>query len=192
MNGKKTTTCALEILRAGLIGDDPEMERLYKRACVNADIARQVYNLREKHGLTQAALARKIGAKAADVSNLEDADYEGDSGRMLERIKDALKQGSSAHFIAPRSIEKSSPLECGAGFSIQMIACTASDSCFVTIEVTDANQPNSTADLHPSPLFLSVTKHSVARRKMTVANTKATIQPVEADDTVQRRHLAAA
>jgi hypothetical protein len=31
--------------------------------------------------------------------------------------------------------------------------------CFVTIEVTGANQPNSTADLHPSPPFSSVTKH---------------------------------
>jgi len=56
----------------------------------NAEIARMVYDLRTKAGLSQAALARRVGVPGSVVCRLEDADYEGNSLAMLRRIAAAL------------------------------------------------------------------------------------------------------
>jgi len=56
----------------------------------NAEIARRIYDLRTKVGLTQAALAKRIGTTASVISKLEDADYEGHSLSMLQRIAAVL------------------------------------------------------------------------------------------------------
>jgi len=46
--------------------------------------------LREKAGLTQAQLARKVGTQPSQISRIEDADYEGHSVDTLRRIATAL------------------------------------------------------------------------------------------------------
>jgi ribosome-binding protein aMBF1 (putative translation factor) len=46
--------------------------------------------LREKAGLTQAQLAKKVGTQPSQISRIEDADYEGHSVDTLRRIATAL------------------------------------------------------------------------------------------------------
>ncbi|MCX7015383.1 MAG: XRE family transcriptional regulator [Candidatus Sumerlaeota bacterium] len=80
----------MEILYHMFIKGDPEMERMLEEETLNAEIARRIYDLRTKAGLTQKELARKIGTTASVISRLEDSDYEGHSLAMLKRIATAL------------------------------------------------------------------------------------------------------
>ena len=85
----KRTSDAIEILNRR-ISDDPEMQELARIAYINAKVAVMIHDARTKANLTQAELARKIGTKQPVIARLEDADYEGHSLSMLQRIAEAL------------------------------------------------------------------------------------------------------
>ena len=72
------------------IAGDPEREAEYEEEVLNAEIARKIYQLRTKAGLTQQELADRAGISESAISRLEDADYEGHSLIMLKRIASAL------------------------------------------------------------------------------------------------------
>jgi ribosome-binding protein aMBF1 (putative translation factor) len=91
---QRRTTDAIQILHA-LYASTPKRQRDLDAIRLNMEIARLIYDLREKAGLTQGALARRIGTTQSVISRLEDADYEGHSLRMLNRIASAL--GGSLH-----------------------------------------------------------------------------------------------
>ena len=55
--------------------------------------------LRMAAGLTQAKLAKLIGAKQPVIARLEDADYRGNSLAMLQRIAAALNQRLELRFV---------------------------------------------------------------------------------------------
>jgi len=55
-----------------------------------AAIAAQIYDLRNKAGLTQKQLADLVGTTQSVISRLEDADYRGHTLSLLERIATAL------------------------------------------------------------------------------------------------------
>ena len=57
---------------------------------INTRVARMIHQARIEAGLTQEQLAKKIGTKQPVIARLEDADYEGHSLSMLQRIADAL------------------------------------------------------------------------------------------------------
>jgi transcriptional regulator with XRE-family HTH domain len=59
---------------------------------VNAEVARTIYELREQAGLSQKELADRVETTQSVISRLEDADYEGHSLSMLNRIAKALNQ----------------------------------------------------------------------------------------------------
>jgi len=86
---KRTTKDAIAILH-DRIGDDPEMQEFLNEARLNAKIARLIYDARTRAGLTQAELASKIGTRQPVIARLEDADYEGHSLKMLQKIAAAL------------------------------------------------------------------------------------------------------
>ncbi len=52
----------------------------------NLDIALKIYDLRKEAGLTQQKPADLIGTSHSTIARLEDADYEGHSLFMLQRI----------------------------------------------------------------------------------------------------------
>ena len=84
------------------IGDDPERIAEYEHAAADADVARAIYELRTKAGLTQRQLAAKLGTTASVVCRLEDADYEGHSLAMLRRVAEALGQRIELRFVPVR------------------------------------------------------------------------------------------
>ena len=66
---------------------------------IKAEVARLIYEARKMAGLTQTELAKLIGSKQPVIARLEDADYEGHSFTMLQRIAIALNQRGEINFI---------------------------------------------------------------------------------------------
>ena len=80
----------LQALYDRYIGDDPKRVNAFEVARSNAEIAQSVYNLRTEAGLSQRALAQRVGTTASVICRLEDAEYEGHSLLMLQRIAAAV------------------------------------------------------------------------------------------------------
>jgi len=102
-NKRKPTTDAVEILHRRYYEGRPERMAGLEQARLNAAIAREIYALRTKAGLTQRQLAKMIGTTASVISRLEDADYEGHSLPMLQRISAALNRRVEVRFVPIRT-----------------------------------------------------------------------------------------
>jgi transcriptional regulator with XRE-family HTH domain len=95
------------------LGTDPETEARLDAYRLALDIAQLVYDLRTDAALTQEQLAETLGIDASEVSQLEDADYEGDPLPMLGRIANALGRRLLLG-VAPAGLE-SQPRKAAAG-----------------------------------------------------------------------------
>jgi ribosome-binding protein aMBF1 (putative translation factor) len=82
------------------VGDDPEKTQAFEEELANADVARRIYSLRTKAGLTQKQLALHVGTTPSVISRLEDADYKGHSLAMLRRIARALDKRLEIRFVS--------------------------------------------------------------------------------------------
>ena len=91
------TSDAIEILHR-MIGDDPPTLNLVAEARVNAKVAQLIFRARTRARLTQAQLAARIGTRQPVIARLEDADYQGHSLTMLQRIAAALNQRLDIRF----------------------------------------------------------------------------------------------
>ena len=69
---------------------DPDFAERFKRAGEAWDVALQVAALREKAGLSQKELARKLKTTQQQISRLESPSYEGHSLSMLRRVARVL------------------------------------------------------------------------------------------------------
>ena len=74
-------------------------EQQYDEEVINAEIAREIFELRTKAALTQQQLAAKVGTSKSAICRLEDADYEGHSLSMLKRIAEALNKRVEIRFV---------------------------------------------------------------------------------------------
>ncbi|QIR41946.1 helix-turn-helix transcriptional regulator (plasmid) [Tolypothrix sp. PCC 7910] len=89
-----------------LTSSDPELEAMVAEASINAEVAQLIYQARTKAGLTQKQLAELVGTKQPVIARLEDADYEGHSLSMLQKIAHALNQRVVIH-LTPLEHEQS-------------------------------------------------------------------------------------
>ncbi len=94
----KIISSATEILEL-VTGDNPELRRMIEEETLNSKIAQMIYDVRHEAGLTQAGLAKLINTKQPVIARLEDADYEGHSLSMLQRIATALGQRLHVSFV---------------------------------------------------------------------------------------------
>ncbi len=92
------TRGALKIID-GITGDDPELQAIIEEETIHAQVARMIYEARARAGLTQQQLADLVGTKQSVIARLEDADYEGHSLTMLQRIAAALHQRLVIHLV---------------------------------------------------------------------------------------------
>ena len=76
-----------------------DANRVIDDETINAEVALRIYQSRMAAGLTQAELARMVGTQQPVIARLEDADYQGHSLSMLQRIASALKQRIAIRFI---------------------------------------------------------------------------------------------
>lgn len=93
------TSNALKILEK-INRSDFELQEMVAESTINAQVAQSIYEARIKAGLTQQQLADRIGTKQPVIARLEDADYEGHSVSMLQKIAIALNQRLEIHLIA--------------------------------------------------------------------------------------------
>lgn len=102
------TKNALKILEK-VTGHSPALRRDIANARINLEVAQMIHDRRTKAGLSQRQLADLIGSKQPVIARLENADYEGHSLTMLQRIAEALEQRLEVRFVprrkprAPRS-----------------------------------------------------------------------------------------
>jgi transcriptional regulator with XRE-family HTH domain len=90
--GKKKISDAIEILHRRYIKNDAQRKASLEEERVNAYVARTIHELRKGAGLTQKELAELTDTTQSVISRLEDANYEGHSLTMLNRIARALNQ----------------------------------------------------------------------------------------------------
>lgn len=84
------------------MGADKELRDLIAAETVNASVARMIYDARNKAGVTQKELAKLVGTTQSVIARLEDADYEGHSLNMLNRIAAALNTTVDIRLVAAR------------------------------------------------------------------------------------------
>ena len=92
----------MKILHDRYIKNDAEMARMVAEQRTNMEVAQTTHELRSKAGLSQRALAKLIGTTASVICRLEDADYEGHSLAMLNRIAAALNRRVEIRFVPIR------------------------------------------------------------------------------------------
>ena len=98
---KKITSDATRIL-ADIAGHDPKRQQAFEEEVANREVAQRIYELRQHAGLSQAELARRVGTTQSVISRLEDADYDGHSLAMLNRIAAAVERRVEIRFLPRR------------------------------------------------------------------------------------------
>ncbi len=96
---KSKTADAVDILKRRYFDGDPKRLAELEEARASAEVARQIYQLRSRAGLTQSQLAKLIGTSHSVISRLEDDDYQGHSLAMLRRIAAALGKRVEIRFL---------------------------------------------------------------------------------------------
>src|SRR5215510_9743999 len=97
----RSGTSALGILDR-ITGDDPELRDAIRLQKQNIIVGQEIYAARASAGLSQAQLAKLVKTTQSVISRLEDADYEGHSFAMLQRIAIALEQRLQIRFVPTR------------------------------------------------------------------------------------------
>ena len=103
MGKKKSTSDAVRILQKRYVKESALRRRAVERAREALDIAEQIYTLRTQAELSQRQLAKLVGTQQSVISRLEDADYDGQSLRMLRRIAAALHCRVQVRFVPEKS-----------------------------------------------------------------------------------------
>lgn len=96
---RKATTDAVEILHRRYYAGKPQRLAALAQTRSNDHVARKLTALRIANGLSQRQLAQLIGTTASVICRLEDANYEGHSLAMLNRIAAALNQRVEIRFV---------------------------------------------------------------------------------------------
>ena len=96
---RRPTTDAVEILHRRYYEGKPERLADLETARANDHVARQIATLRTRAGLSQRQLAQLVGTTASVICRLENADYEGHSLAMLNRIAAALNRRVEIRFV---------------------------------------------------------------------------------------------
>jgi hypothetical protein len=95
------TKDALKILER-VTGNDEAIKAGIATARTNLEVAQMIYDARTKAGISQRELAALIGSKQPVITRLEDADYEGHSLTMLQRIAVALDRRLELRLVPAR------------------------------------------------------------------------------------------
>ena len=99
---RKFRSSTVQFLYDRYVGNDPKRIEEYEEGVLNSEIARKVYDLRTKAGISQRELARRVGTSGSAICRIEDADYDGHSLYLLKRIAQALDQRVEIRFVPLR------------------------------------------------------------------------------------------
>ncbi|NOY87235.1 MAG: helix-turn-helix transcriptional regulator [Deltaproteobacteria bacterium] len=99
VSGRKKTDKAIKILHDRYIGDDAGRLASLEKERISAQMARMIYRMRAEAGLTQKQLAELVNTTQSVISRLEDADYEGHSLSMVNRIAQTLDRHFTVQLV---------------------------------------------------------------------------------------------
>ena len=99
---RRFSSPTMQFLYDRYIGHEEESIQEFEEELLNAEIARNIYDLRTKAGLSQRELAKRVGTSVSAICRLEDADYEGHSLSMLKRIAEALDKRVEIRFVSTK------------------------------------------------------------------------------------------
>ena len=86
----KRQTSAREILHRRVYKDRPDRVDELRQTRREMALGMKIRRAREEAGLTQQRLAEIVGTQPSAISRIEDADYDGHSVSLLERVAEAL------------------------------------------------------------------------------------------------------
>jgi ribosome-binding protein aMBF1 (putative translation factor) len=96
---RKFESSAVQFLYDRYVGNDPKRTAMYEQEVFNADLARRIFRLRTRAGLSQRELAERVGTSASAICRLENAEYDGHSLSVLRRIAQALGKRVEVRFL---------------------------------------------------------------------------------------------
>jgi ribosome-binding protein aMBF1 (putative translation factor) len=99
MEDRNFASDGLKWLYEKYVKNDPESVELLREYEVRAEIAKQVYELRDQAGLSSAELADLVDVGESVIEAIEQADYEGDALAVLVKIASALNRKLEVHFV---------------------------------------------------------------------------------------------
>lgn len=103
---RKPTTDAIEIIHRRHYEGRPQRIAELAEAEANDTVARKIFTLRKRAGLTQAQLAKMVGTTTSVICRLEDADYQGHSLAMLRRVANELNKRVELRFVNTKKSPK--------------------------------------------------------------------------------------
>jgi ribosome-binding protein aMBF1 (putative translation factor) len=89
---KRFQSAALQEVYQEIVGQDGARQEAFEQELVNVEAAQLLYDMRTKAGLSQRALAQRVGTTASVICLLEGAGYQGHTLGMLRRIAAALER----------------------------------------------------------------------------------------------------
>jgi ribosome-binding protein aMBF1 (putative translation factor) len=89
---KRLQSAALREVYDEIVGRDRAKQAAFERELVNVEAAQLLYDMRTKAGLSQRALAKRVGTTASVICRMEDSAYQGHTLAMLRRIAAALER----------------------------------------------------------------------------------------------------
>jgi DNA-binding XRE family transcriptional regulator len=92
MEEKKLSSDAYQWMFNRYIKDDPDAQEFLKEVKIQADLAGQIYSIRNKLHMTRQDLAKFSGLTAEAIEDLEESDYDGDREEATSRINRAFHQ----------------------------------------------------------------------------------------------------
>ena len=89
---RKFSSAAVQELYDEVVGNDPSARDEFEQELVNIEVAQSIHDMRTRAGLSQRALAKKVGTSASAINRLESDDYQGHTIAMVRRIASALNR----------------------------------------------------------------------------------------------------
>jgi ribosome-binding protein aMBF1 (putative translation factor) len=89
---KRFQSAALREVYDEMVGRDRAKQAALEQELVNVEAAQLLYDMRTNAGLSQRALAKRVGTTASVICRMEDSDYQGHTLAMLRRIAAALER----------------------------------------------------------------------------------------------------
>jgi len=104
--GRPSSSSTVQFLYDRYVGEDGKRIEEFGEVALNAGIARKIYDLRTKAGLSQRELAKRAGTSASAVC-LEGADYDGHSLSLLKSKRTRAARVGEGQKLGLRSDEAS-------------------------------------------------------------------------------------
>jgi hypothetical protein len=92
MSGKQLSSDAHQWMYERYVKGDPEARAFLKEVKVQADLAGQIYSIRNKLRMSREDLAEFSGLTPEIIEDLEESDYDGDWDEAIDKINGAFRQ----------------------------------------------------------------------------------------------------